>query len=239
MSNVELTIGGRTEEPSGARLVATLAIAGLISGFLLAATYQTTKPIIDENKAREMRQGVLKVVPGSVSVQKLVLRDGALVPVAESDKVSEPFLFAAYDDLGAFRGYAIVNEGAGFQDQIRLLYGYDPARERVVGMHILSSRETPGLGDKIFKDAEFVANFGDLAAAPEILVVKDGRDADNEVDAITGATISSKAVTRIINEANAFWLTNLPPPGSEPPAPGSSGGGSAAQSPPAGGGGAP
>jgi electron transport complex protein RnfG len=86
-------------------------------------------------------------------------------------------------------------------------------------MHILSSRETPGLGDKIFKDAEFVGNFGDLATGPEIVVVKDGRDTENEVDAITGATISSKAVVRIINEANAFWVEKLPAPGAEPPAP--------------------
>jgi electron transport complex protein RnfG len=216
---VELTIGRQSEEPSSIRLVATLAVAGMLSGFLLATTYQTTKPIIDANKAREMRQGVLKVVPGSEVVQKLALRDGALVAVDESEKIAEPFLFAAYDGAGAFRGYGIVNEGAGFQDQIRLLYGYDPVRERVVGMHILSSRETPGLGDKIFKDAEFVGNFGDLATGPEIVVVKDGRDTENEVDAITGATISSKAVVRIINEANAFWVEKLPAPGTEPPAP--------------------
>ncbi|MHC4142111.1 MAG: FMN-binding protein, partial [Planctomycetota bacterium] len=52
---------------------------------------------------------------------------------------------------------------------------------------------------------------------PEIVVVKDGRDADNEVDAITGATISSKAVVKIINEANTRWLDLLPPPESVPP----------------------
>jgi len=75
---------------------------------------------------------------------------------------------------------------------------------------ILESRETPGLGDKIYKDADFVANFRSLSVEPEILAVKKGtKSAANEVDAITGATISSKAVVRIINEGNAKWLPRL------------------------------
>ena len=87
-------------------------------------------------------------------------------------------------------------------------------------MEILDSRETPGLGDKIYKDAVFVANFSNLVADPEIVTVKKGtRNAPNEVDAITGATISSKAVVRIINEGQARWRDKLPTPGQEPPLP--------------------
>ena len=87
-------------------------------------------------------------------------------------------------------------------------------------MEILDSRETPGLGDKIYKDAVFVANFSNLVADPEIVTVKKGtRSAPNEVDAITGATISSKAVVRIINEGQARWRDKLPAPGQEPPLP--------------------
>ncbi|MEW8139698.1 MAG: FMN-binding protein, partial [Candidatus Thiodiazotropha endolucinida] len=97
--------------------------------------------------------------------------------------------------------------GPGFQDTIRLLYGYQPKQRKVVGMEILESRETPGLGDKIYKDAEFVSNFDALSVEPEIVTVKRGaKAAPNEVDAITGATISSKAVVRIINQANQQWL---------------------------------
>jgi electron transport complex protein RnfG len=85
-------------------------------------------------------------------------------------------------------------------------------------MEVLESRETPGLGDKIFKDEDFVANFRDLAVAPEVVVVKKGRTRENEVDAISGATISSHAVVRIINRANSRWLDRLPDVGSSPPA---------------------
>ena len=219
MSEVELTIEGRGKEPSGVRLTATLAIAGLLSGFLLSGAYQVTKPIIEANKARELRAAVLKVVPGSTAVSRMALRDGVLVAIPDDEKTDEPLIYGGYDADGVFRGYAIANAGAGFQDEIRLLYGYEPASRRVIGMEILASRETPGLGDKIFKSQAFVDNFNDLAVEPEIVVVKDGRDQPHEVDAITGATISSKAVVKIINQGNAAWLASLPPAGEEPPAP--------------------
>jgi electron transport complex protein RnfG len=219
MNEVELTVEGRGAETSSVRLAGTLAIAGMLSGFLLAGAYQITKPIIEANKARALREAVLKVVPESTTVSRMALRDGMIVPIADDEETADPLIYGAYDDTGAFCGYAIANSGAGFQDQIDVLFGYDPARERVVGMHILASRETPGLGDKIFKDDDFVAIFRDLAIEPSIVVVKDGRDQPNEVDAITGATISSKAVVKIINEANTFWLPYLPAPGDEPPAP--------------------
>ena len=90
-----------------------------------------------------------------------------------------------------------------------MIYGYDVKGQRVVGMEVLESRETPGLGDKILKDADFLANFRDLAVAPEVVVTKKGRTRDNEVDAISGATISSIAVVRIINEANGRWIDRV------------------------------
>jgi electron transport complex protein RnfG len=217
MTDVDLTISVGRKEPSPFRLVFTLGLAAFCSGFVLAGVYQVTKPMIDANKAEALRLGVFTVVPGSSRIQKLALRDGALVPVADDETVTEPTVHAAYDEAGTFLGWAISGAAPGFQDTIGVLYGYDPVRRLVTGMHILESRETPGLGDKIFKDETFVDNFKGLSIEPEIVVVKDGRDADNEVDAITGATISSKAVVKIINEANTRWLELLPPPENVPP----------------------
>ena len=77
---------------------------------------------------------------------------------------------------------------------------------------MLESRETPGLGDKINKDVDFLANFTDLAVEPTIVGVKKGEKAKpNEVDCITGATISSKSVIKILNTSTGEWLSELPP----------------------------
>lgn len=202
--------------PSSLRLVLTLAVAGLVSGVAIIGIYESTLPTITANKARELREAVFKVLPGVTKMQALVSRDGEFVVVPEPGK-DEPVVYGGYDDAGEFIGYAMPGAGPGFQDTIALLYGYKPAEKTVVGMEILESRETPGLGDKIYKDAEFVAEFHALSVEPEIVTVKKGTGAaPNEVDAITGATISSKAVVRIINETQAKWAEDLPRAGDEP-----------------------
>ena len=207
----------QTASPSSLRLVLTLAIAGLVSGIAIIGIYESTLPTITANKARELREAVFKVLPGVSRMQALVYRDSELV-VVEKPAKDEPVVYGGYDEQGGFVGYAMPAAGPGFQDTIAILYGYKPQEERVVGMEVLESRETPGLGDKIYKDAEFVGAFRALSIVPEIVAVKKGtKSAPNEIDAITGATISSKAVVRIINEAHIAWSGKLPPPGSEPP----------------------
>ena len=202
--------------PGSLRLVLTLAIAGLLSGLAIIGIYETTLPTITANKARELREAVFTVLPGVSEMQQLVYRDGALVAADELGK-DERAVYGGYDEQGRFVGYAIPAAGPGFQDTIGLLYGYAPDRKLVLGMEVLESRETPGLGDKIYKDAEFVGSFRALSIDPEIVAVKKGSSArPNEIDAITGATISSKAVVRIINETHGEWSVRLPPAGSEP-----------------------
>ena len=206
-----------TTAPGSLRLILTLAIAGLISGVAIIGIYESTLPTITANKARELREAVFKVLPGVSRMQLLAHRDGELVAVQAAAK-DEPVVYGGYDEGGGFVGYAIPGAGPGFQDTIGLLYGYTPAEKQVLGMEVLESRETPGLGDKIYKDADFVGAFSALSIDPEIVAVKKGtKSRDNEIDAITGATISSKAVVRIINEAHGEWAGRLPPPGAEPP----------------------
>jgi electron transport complex protein RnfG len=201
--------------PGSVRLVTTLALAGLLSGLTIVGTYEATLPRITENQARALRRAIFEVVPGANVFQPLELVEGELGVAGEATD-----LFAVYDGSGSFVGYAITGEGPGFQDTIGLIFGFDPAREQVVGMQVLESRETPGLGDRIFKDPEFVASFRSLATQPEIVLVPKGSGtAPHEVDGITGATISSKAVVKILNASIARWSASLPEPGAEPPPP--------------------
>lgn len=227
-----VTLPHRVRLPETPRLVVTLGIAGLLSGFAIVGAYRITLPVIQENQAAALRRAVFEVVPGAERLERLVARDGALVRAADvpagSAAADEPSVYAGYTEDGRFLGYAVPSAGAGFQDTIRLLYGYDPERDRIVGMEVLESRETPGLGDRIFKDQEFVAQFRDLAVAPRVELVKEAPTAPNQVDAITGATISSAAVVKIINAGNDQWLERLegspvPPlagPAPEAPGPG-------------------
>lgn len=177
------------KEPSVFRLIFTLAIAGLLSGLAIVSIYQVTLPTITAYQAKVLQEAIFKVLPSATKIEKL--------------QDNEKTIYAGYNNKGTLIGYAIPAEGAGYQDTIRLLYGYEPNKRLIIGMEILDSKETPGLGDKIYKDADFIANFKALSVEPEIILVKKGsKHAPNEVDAISGATVSSKAVVRIINIAN-------------------------------------
>ena len=195
------------EAPSTLRLALTLAAAGLLSGLILVTAYQGPLPRIEANRAAALERAVFQVLPGSERMDPMVVRDGKLV--AESPAAGEDAVYAGYDGSGDLVGYAVRGEGPGFQDTIALLFGWDPAKRRIVGLQILESRETPGLGDKIYKDPRWLSDFADLAAEPRVVITKGGGTAPNEIDAITGATISSKAVAAIVNGAAARWLPVL------------------------------
>nr|VFK54868.1 MAG: electron transport complex protein RnfG [Candidatus Kentron sp. TUN] len=199
----------QNSEPSSLRLIFTLTLAGLFSGLAIVGIYDVTLPRITANKAHALQTAVFKVLPDVVTFQEIGYRNGNLF-VQEIHTPEVESVYAGFDEEDHLVGYAIPGEGPGFQDTIKLLYGYRPDQGKITGMEILESRETPGLGDKIYKDLDFVASFQGLRSDPAIRAVKkSAKSASNEIDAITGATISSVAVINIINQANTRWLPRL------------------------------
>lgn len=196
---------GAPDEAGPVRLVLTLGIAGFFAGLLLVSGYVYSLPRIEAHKAEALEQAIRRVLPGTVRTERLEWNDPALAEPAEGQVGNSP-VFIGLDDQGQVTGYAILGEEPGFQDIIRALCGYDPQSDKIIGLEILESKETPGLGDKIFKDADFKKNFDALEVMPEIRVVKKGqRTGANEIEAITGATISSKAVTRLLQKTMTAW----------------------------------
>jgi electron transport complex protein RnfG len=192
-------------------MMVTLGIAGMCSGLAIVGIFLVTQPMIERNRAEALEAAIYRVLEGAKTRVSYVLREGKLAPFESPDDSlpKEEAVYAGYDEAGALVGFAVPAEGPGFQDTIKLLYGYNVEKKRVVGMEVLESRETPGLGDKIIKDMNFVGSFRDLAVEPKIVAVKGGRSQENEVDAISGATISSVAVCNIINNSNSRWLDRL------------------------------
>jgi electron transport complex protein RnfG len=84
------------------------------------------------------------------------------------------------------------------------MFGYDAAAHRLIAMRVIANRETPGLGNKIESDSTFVQGFVE-AEAPLAGVKERGKGGAHDVVMITGATISSRAVIRIINNTIARW----------------------------------
>jgi Na+-translocating ferredoxin:NAD+ oxidoreductase subunit G len=183
------------------RLIMTLGVAGALAGLLIVSVHQWTQPRILAHQARAIAAAIDEVLQGPARTETLFLWDGALTaaPPAGVDTVQLDRVWAGYDEGGSRIGFAIIGAEAGFQDVIRLMFGYDPGTRRVMGMRILESKETPGLGDKIFKDTVFVGAF--RTAQMPLVPTKPGTGTGDprEVDTITGATISARTVINIIN----------------------------------------
>ncbi len=197
------------ETTSTFRLVATLAIAGALAGLLIVVVNQHTKPIIDKYKAEQLKKAVYEVLPGVERYNTFYLVDGALsFTLPEGAKESEyKRIYVGYDTSGQISGVAISRGEPGFQDIVQVIFGFDPATRKLKGMKILDSKETPGLGDKIFKDMAFVDQFFAGPDTPLVGVKKGaGKGKPNEIDTITGATISSKVVIDIINHGLEEWM---------------------------------
>ncbi|NNF22841.1 MAG: FMN-binding protein, partial [Saprospiraceae bacterium] len=140
---------------------------------------------------------------------------------SKGEESGEKIIYAGFDDNDKLVGYAIEASGIGFADIIRILYGYDPHKQEVIGFYVLESKETPGLGDKIEKDDVFLANFKDLDVSlksdlsgpnNKVVTVKSGAKKNKwELDGITGATISSRAIGDIIGTSTEMWLPVIYP----------------------------
>jgi len=182
-----------------ARLVGTLALAGALAGLAIVLAFQWANPRIEAWRAEVLSAAVTDVLAGAERYETVFLEDGALTNAPVGDTASLDRVYVGYDARSTPVGVALVSDGAGFQDVIRVIFGYDPATGDVIGMRVLESKETPGLGDKIVKDSSFVAAF--LRVAAPIVGVKAGRESGSEAEVmmITGATISSRAVIDVIN----------------------------------------
>ncbi|MGB5639858.1 MAG: FMN-binding protein [Sedimenticolaceae bacterium] len=203
-------LASTTPQTPGFRMIRTLGAIAMLSGLLVVLVFQYTKPIIAENQRIAIEKAVFTVVPGaSRRVDILLGENGIAVP--GGDNGANEKVYVAFDDEGQLKGVALASGAQGYQDIVKLLYGYDPECSCIRGIKILKMTETPGLGDKIAFDPAFLNNFEALdaglnatgdALAHAIVAVKSGKKHNAwEVDSISGATISSVAVAKALDRS--------------------------------------
>ncbi|MFH1347618.1 MAG: RnfABCDGE type electron transport complex subunit G [Candidatus Margulisiibacteriota bacterium] len=175
-----------------AKMIIVLSVIGLISGGVLAIVYQWAQPKIVANQIKETDAAVFKVLPGTKSYKQIAK--------------GELTYFECFDAKGGKVGTAILCKGNGYQGEIKLMVGVNADFSKFTGMIVLEQLETPGLGAKIVEQ-KFQDQFKGLATKPPIEYVKGVKpEKGNEIQAITGATISSRAVVEIINKTVKQWL---------------------------------
>jgi Na+-translocating ferredoxin:NAD+ oxidoreductase subunit G len=205
-------------------MIRTLGLVSTICGLIIVGAYEGTYDAVAANKRIATERAVFKVIPAAKSIAEYVaLPAGGISKVGAGDTAIAGAVkfFAAYDEGGKLAGIAAEGGAKGYADTVRIMFGYSPDCQCVVGIGVVAMRETPGIGDKILTDKEFLANFnaldvklkGDLSAlANEVRAVKHGAKASPwQIDAIAGATITSRAVGRAINDSAQALLPRLLP----------------------------
>lgn len=197
-------------------MILTLGLVATLCGVLIVSAYQGTLEAVTANKRIALERAVFKVIPGAATLKEFVATGQGVAANGNGEK-----FYAAFDAAGVLKGVAAEAAAPGYADVVRVLYAYDPAKQAVTGMGVIAMRETPGIGDKIITDPAFLKNFDALdarlnadgtALANPIKVVKHGTKRNAwEIDAISGATVTTKAVGKGINDSAQRLLPKLVP----------------------------
>ena len=161
----------------------TLFVICLITAVLLAGTSLMTRDkIVEINKQTESAS------------RQLVL------PAAKNFEDSKDGTYAVGKNGSELAGYVFTTKTKSYGGDLKVMTGIDKGG-KITGVVLLSISDTPGLGLNAQKES-FRDQYKKTAPEKGFEVIKSGSPKDGQVEAMTGATITSKAVTKCDNEAN-------------------------------------
>jgi electron transport complex protein RnfG len=172
------------------KMVVVLTILSVISGGGLKWLEEFAKPKIENQ--------VMNLVKGPAIRE--MLND------AENDPVEDRFKIADGDTertvfVGEYGGkpdvVVLESEVSGFADKVGLVVAINTEKNTLAGISVTTHKETPGLGGNAKADPSFAAQFKGKSIEKEIKVNKDG----GEINALSGATVTSRAVCKGTNQA--------------------------------------
>lgn len=176
------------------KMVVVLTVISLASGGLLAALRDGTQERIDNQ--------VLEFVKGPAV--RDILKDAANDPIASRFQIKDgdtlrTFFVAVIG--GQPRGVALESSGKGYGGDVGLMVGIDVAENKILGVGVTTMSETPGLGARAKTDPKFVAQFKGRSLSEPVKVTQDG----GPINAISGATITSRAVSSGVSDALTLY----------------------------------
>lgn len=169
-------------------VVVLTSICFIVAACLVTTNY-FTKPVIEEMNARIKNQASQSVLPGADTFTKIEGFDEEILNLGGVD--------AYRADNGA--GIVVTVSSKGFGGQMELIVGYNP-EGTVTGVQVLSASETPGVGSNALTE-EYLSQYINLTGQASF----DGAEGENQVDAVSGATVTSKAVLKGMNTAEKIF----------------------------------
>jgi electron transport complex protein RnfG len=190
------------QENSIFQLILSLAGITVVAAILLAAGYMVTKEPIEKMKIEKNNAAKIAVLPG-FNTETGTLTELNIFSEELNDSLT---VTLAYMDNLLFGAAIATYTNKAFSGRFNIMVGFDK-EGRVLNTEVLGHQETPGLGDKIDKKkSAFPLQFaGKNPNIKPLVVKKDG----GEVDAITAATISSRAFCDAVNNASKVFQKAL------------------------------
>ena len=182
------------------KMFLNLVIIGAVSGAILAGFYYVADPMIKANQEKELKEAIFVVLPEAKDY-KLIKKTVDKVDIT---------IYEGIDEAGSPVGIAFKADGGGFQGNVGVMVGLNLDYLHRKGIKILDQVETPGLGNRISEPA-FEGQFKGIDILPKVEYIKNRKpEKPNQIQSITGATISSNAVVVNINNAVAKVLSAFP-----------------------------
>jgi electron transport complex protein RnfG len=167
------------------KITGVLTSVCIICAFFLSLVFGVAKGKIEANRKKAIEDGIFQLVSDAQAIKEVKLKNSMLYRILGKES--------------KLIGYAFLAEGQGYQGEIKILGVIDPSLKRLKGIEVIESVETPGLGGRI-QEESFKKQWKGLSVTPIIEYVKNEVNKDNQIKAITGATISSRAVVNILNK---------------------------------------
>lgn len=192
-----------------------LTVITLIAGVALSGVYIMTKDTIAEQKLAESAASYKEVCPDAEEFASDETINAAVEALAGAPYDTELYGKTYVDQVivgkaadGSVAGYVmVVTSGDGFEGNITLSLGIAPDGT-LNGISFTELNETAGMGMKVSEDA-FRSQFAGVQVDQFTLNKAGGSTADNEIDSVSGASISSGAVVNAVNTALAFFAANI------------------------------
>ncbi len=166
------------------RITSVLTLVCLICALLLSVVYSLANKKIEINKERRLEEALTTLAPQAARIEEIT--------------IEEEIIYKLFDQGKRLIGYGFIATGQGYQGKIKMLVVSDKSLEYLEGIEVVESLETPGLGAKIQEDL-FKSQFENLNIKEEMTCLKGQAEKKNQIKAITGATVSSRAVVNILN----------------------------------------
>ncbi|MDE7262291.1 MAG: RnfABCDGE type electron transport complex subunit D [Oscillospiraceae bacterium] len=203
-----------TEKKGIPRSAVVLCVITLLAGVCLSGVYSLTKDTIAEQQMAANLASYQAVCPGASKFEY----DGGITAAVDSlggevygtdyGRVYINEVVVGTDDAGNIAGYVISStSGDGMEGNITVSVGLT-ADGVVNGIAFTELNETPGLGSLVGEDS-FKGQFAGVKTDRFVLNKSGGSTADNEIDSVSGASISSGAVVNAVNAALDFYAANM------------------------------